>query len=227
LPTQFSIKIGDSIKENLPGTGAGVIESPGAEDVYTFTAKPRQRVYFRAWEPSTGLSYIKWKVVDEDNMTVFDSCLGCGEPGVQMLIKGGTYTLTVGNMKDPSTGTYRLQLYAVPPPDQFPIKVGDKIKPGTPGAGAGIIESPGAEDVYVFNAAPNQKVFFRLLDHAKGTDYLNWRLADDNGMELFNSCLGCSEPGVQTLTRGGTYTLTVGNLRTPATGNYSFEIGTR
>ena len=46
-------------------------------------------------------------------------------------------------------------------------------------------------------------------------------------MELFNQCLGCSEPGVQTLTKGGTYILTVGNLRNPATGDYAFELATR
>jgi hypothetical protein len=53
-PKQFSIKIGDAIKEAVPGAGAGVIESPGAEDVYTFNAVPRQNVYFRVWEFSTG-----------------------------------------------------------------------------------------------------------------------------------------------------------------------------
>jgi hypothetical protein len=226
-PSQFSIKIGDAIKEGVPGAGAGVIESPGAEDIYTFNAAARQRVYFRVWEQSTGMSYINWKLLDENGMEIFNTCLGCNEPGVQALVKGGTYKLTVGNQKNPATGTYRLQLYNVPAPHQFAIKIGDKIKPGIPGAGAGVIESPGAEDVYVFTAAPGQKVFLRLLEHSKGTDYINWRLADDNGMELFNSCLGCSEPGVQTLTKGGTYTLTVGNPRNPATGDYAFEIGTR
>jgi hypothetical protein len=112
------------------------------------------------WEHSAGLSYIKWQLADEDGMAVFDTCLGCSEPGVQALVKGGTYKLTVGNQKNPATGTYRLQLYNLPAPHQFAIKIGDKIKPGIPGAGAGVIESPGAEDVYVFTAAPGQKVFF-------------------------------------------------------------------
>jgi TIR domain len=226
-PSQFSIKIGDTIKEGVPGAGAGVIESPGVEDIYSFIATPRQRVYFRIWEQSTGMAYINWKLTDENGMEVFNSCLGCSEPGVQALTKGGGYTLTVGNPNNPATGTYRLQLYNVPAPNQFRIKIGDKITPGTPGAGAGVIESPGAEDIYQFSATPGQKVFFRLLEHAKGTDYINWRLVDDNGMELFNACLGCSEPAVQTLTRGGIYTLTVGNQRNPATGDYAFELGSR
>lgn len=224
-PNQFSIKIGDTIKESVPGSGAGVIESPGVEDVYTFNATPRQRVYFRVWEYSTGLSYIKWKLTDDNGMELFDTCLGCSEPGVQPLVRGGSYTLTVGNQNDPSTGTYRLQLSNVPPADRFSIKIGAKIGPGIPGPGAGTIEVPGAEDVYAFSAAPGQKVYFRLLEHSKGTESIQWRLVDDNGTDLFNTCFGCTEPGALKLTKGGNYTLTVGNTRNPATGTYAFELG--
>jgi hypothetical protein len=224
-PNRFSIKIGDQIKENTPGSGAGVIESPGAEDIYTFSAAPRQNVYFRRFESSSAMSLIKWKLVDENGMEVFNTCLGCSEPGVQTLIKGGNYALTVGNKTDPSTGTYRLQLFNVPPPNQFAIKIGDKIRPGVPGAG--VIESPGAEDIYSFSAVPGQKVYFRLLEHDKGMDYIKWRLIDENSAEVFNNCFGCTEPGVQALTKGGKYVLIVGNRTDPATGNYAFETGTR
>jgi hypothetical protein len=226
-PNRFSIKIGDPIRENMPAPGAGVIESPGAEDIYTFPATARQRIYFRMFEHSAGMAYIRWILVDDNDMELFNTCLGCTEPGVQTLIKGGTYTLTVGSKTDPSSGTYRLQLFNVPPPNQFLIKIGDKIKPGVPGAGAGSIETPGAEDIYVFTATPGQKVYFHLLERSKGMDYINWRLQDDNGMELFSTCLGCTEPGVQTLIKGGKYTLTIGNRTNPATGNYAFETGTR
>ena len=226
-PNQFWIKIGDQIKDDMPGAGAGIIESPGAEDIYTLSAMPRQKVYFRSWEHSAGMSQIRWRLTDDDGMEVFDTCLGCGEPGVQTLTKGGTYTLRVGHQNNPATGTYRLQLYDVPPSKQFSIKVGDKIRPGAPGAGAGTIETPGTEDIYLFTAAPGQKAYFRILEHSKGINQITWRLVDDNGMQLFNSCLACGEPGVQTLSKGGTYSLTVGNIRNPATGDYAFEIGSR
>ena len=226
-PDRLSTKIGDAIKENMPGPGAAAIESPGAQDVYSFTAKPRQRVYFRASEHSPGLSYIRWKLTDENGMAVFDTCLGCGDPGVHTLIKGGTYTLTVGHDNDPSTGAYRLQLYDVPPPNQFTIKIGDKVRPGVPGAGAGAIESPGAEDIYVFTATQGQRPYFKLLEHDKGMEYIRWSLADSNGMKLFDVCLACGDPGVRPLTLSGTYTLTVGNKSIPASGNYTFETGWR
>jgi hypothetical protein len=159
-------------------------------------------------------------------MQVFYACLGCTEPGIQPLIKGGLYVLTVGNKTDPSTGLYRLQLFNVPAPDQFTIRLGDRISPGKPGPRAGVIETPGAEDVYVFTASPGQKVSLHMLERARGTDYLKWRLVDDNGMEVFDACLGCTEPGLQTLVKGGKYVLTVGR-NDPSTGTYAFEIGSR
>ena len=226
-PGQFSIKVGDEIKENVPGPGAGTIEGPGSEDIYALTATARQRVYFRMWEHSTGMAFIKWRLVDENSMEIFNTCLGCSEPGAQTLIRGGSYTLTVGNRTDPGTGTYRLQLSNVPPPNRFSIKIGDRINPGAPGSGAGVIENPGAEDIYVFTASPGQKVYFHLLERSKGMDYNKWRLVDENGLEVFNTCLGCSEPGIQTLIKGGAYTLTVGTNANPSTGSYAFEIGTR
>jgi hypothetical protein len=58
-------------------------------------------------------------------------------------------------------------------------------------------------------------------------DYIKWRLVDANSTEIFNTCLGCSEPGVQTLAKGGEYTLIVGNRTDPATGNYIFDTGSR
>ena len=99
---------------------------------------------------STGMSYIRWRLVDGAGAEVFSTCLGCSEPGVQNLTKGGTYTLTVGSDTDASTGTYQLQLFNVPAPSQFSVKIGDEIKENLPGPGAGVIEVPGAEDIYTY-----------------------------------------------------------------------------
>jgi hypothetical protein len=224
-PQKFTLKIGDAVKVNTPGPGAGAIENPGAADVYTFNAAAGQRVYFRKAEHSEGMAYMKWRLVDSNEMQVFDACLACTEPGAITLVRGGEYTLTVGHRTDASSGTYRLQLFNVPATPEIPIRIGDRIGPGRPVPGAGVIESPGSEDVYVFNAAPGEEIFFRLLNHGEGTDYLKWRLSDENGVDAFDACFGCSQPGRKTLTRGGKYTLTVGHPGNPSTGTYSFEIG--
>jgi hypothetical protein len=69
-------------------------------------------------------------------------------------------------------------------------------------------------------------VYFRMREHGPNMDYLKWRLTDQDEQEIFNSCLGCSEPGMQTLSRGGAYLLTVGNPNDPATGVYRLELTT-
>src|SRR5262249_10097164 len=96
---------------------------------------------------------ILWRLVDSDGMEVFSTCLACGEVGVQVLVKGGTYTLTVGGDKA-ATGTYELRLFNVPPPDRFSIKIGQMIADNMPGAGAATIETPRAQHTSTFTALP-------------------------------------------------------------------------
>ena len=222
----FAISIGSTLSEGMPGPGAGMIESPGAEDVYRFSAVPNQRVYFRVLEFGKGMSYINWQLTGPDEQEVFDQCLGCGDPGVQTLTRGGSYALTVGNPKDPATGAYKLRLTNVPASDRFDIRPPSRISDGVPARGAGMIETPGASDVYVFSAAAGQRVYFRVLEFGKGMTYINWQLTGPDEQEVFDQCLGCGDPGVQTLTRGGSYVLTVGNPKDPATGAYRLELTT-
>jgi hypothetical protein len=226
-PDRFKIAIGDVIAEDAPGPGAGVIESPGVEDVYSFEASPRQRVYFRVREHSSGIAYAKVRLLDSNETQVFESCLGCSEPGVQALTKGGPYTLTVGIRTDPSTGTYRLQLFDVPKPDEFAITLPAKIANGVPSRGAGLIESPGAEDRYTLQVDAGQKLEFKLGEYDKTLTYNKLRLIAEDGTELFNRCFGCSPPEPQTLSRAGRYLLVVGNLQEASIGTYAIEIVAR
>lgn len=214
------IRIGDTLSDGVPAPGAGRIESPGAEDVYRFDAAVNQRVYFRMREHGASMDQIKWRLTGPDEQTLFDTCLACGDPGVQTLARGGTYTLNVGNPTNPATGTYALRLTDVPAANRFALRLPAHIAPGQPGRGAGMIDVPGAADEYVFNAAPNQRVYFHMREHGANMSQIKWRLTDQDGQALFDTCLGCGDPGTQTLTRGGTYILTVGNPSNAATGTY-------
>lgn len=222
----FAIKIGDTLSEGVPAPGAGTIESPGTEDQYQVIATPNQRVYFRVLEYGPDMSQIKWRLTDQNNKEVFNTCLGCGDPGVQTLIQGGTYILTVGNPKDPATGPYKLRLTNVPPADRFEIRPNSRIADGTPGRGAGMIETPGASDEYVFSAAAGMRIYFRMREHGASMSQIKWRLTDQDEQDVFNTCLGCGDPGMKTLTRGGIYVLTVGNPHDPATGAYRLDLAT-
>jgi cytochrome c2 len=220
-PERFALTIGATVQDDEPARGAGAIQSPGAEDIFTFTAEPRERLYFRMLEHSPSAAGLFWRLTDADGAEVFNTCLGCSEPGVQRLSKGGEYTLTVGSSTNVGTGSYRLRLTRVPAPQRFAVKLPARIGSAAPAAGAGTIEVPGAEDVYVFDADPGQRVRFRSLERDRAVDGIKWRLVDRNGNQVFDSCLGCTDPGEQRLTAGGSYELIVGHTGSAATGAYS------
>ena len=50
--------------------------------------------------------------MDEDGTEIFKQGLYTGHPGVHTLLRGGTYTLTVGSDVDPAIGTYDVQIDA-------------------------------------------------------------------------------------------------------------------
>jgi hypothetical protein len=223
-PQQFPVRIGDVISENAPVAGAGRIASPGARNVYVFEASAGQRVYFRKFEHGAGMELIEWKLFDADGAEVLNTRLGYGEPGTQVLRRGGAYRLEIGSDQVPATGVYRMQLIDVAPPQRFTVKIGDAIGENAPASGAGVIERPGAKDVYVFTAEPGQRVYFRKLEHARGMEQIEWRLVDSDGTQVFNSRLGYGDPGAQVLRRGGTYTMEVGSDNNPATGSYRMQL---
>jgi hypothetical protein len=192
------------------------------KDIYTFTAAPGQQVFFDV-QAHSGTYWINWKLTDANGEEMFSTCLGCTQPGVHTLTLGGTYTLTVGEDRDDSTGTYQFQLWDVPAPDEFSISIGDVVSDGNPGPGAGNIETPGVKDIYTFTVTPGQTVTFDVQAHS-GTYWINWKLTDENDEQVFDTCLGCTDPGTLTLTLGGTYTITVGENRDDSTGTYQFQI---
>jgi hypothetical protein len=224
LPDRFSIPLDSVVSNGVPGAGAGNIEQPFVKDYYTFTATAGQQVFIDRSNIGSGMSQIDWRLVDEVGTEIFRTCLGCTNPGVRTLTRGGTYTLTVGDNTDPATGTYSFRVLAIDAPEEFVIAIGDTVSDGVPAAGAGNIESPGGRDVYTFTATAGQQVRIERISVGTGMSQIDWRLVDAEGNVVFSTCLGCSQPEVRTLTLGGIYTLTVGDNNDPATGTYSFRI---
>lgn len=220
----FTIAIGEEVRNGSPGEGAGFIETPGVKDQYTFTAAAGQSVYFQVVQTPPSNDLLRWRVVDSTGSELFNTCLQCSDPGVKVLDRGGTYTILVGNDSGPATGTYAFKTWDVPPPDKFTIQIGDTVSRDVPGPGAGNVESPGVKDEYTFTAVAGQEVVFEVVQPPQTNDLLRWRLLDDTGSEIFNTCLQCSHPGAKTLERGGTYTIIVGNDSGTAVGAYQIRI---
>ena len=223
-PDEFSIELDDKISRDEPDTGAGYIENPGSTDAYTFTAESGQDVFFQVVQPPQTNDTINWVAFDEAGNAIFDTCLQCGDPGLITLDRGGEYVIYVGNQSGAGTGTYEFRVWAVSPPNEFAINIGDRIAKDIPGPGAGFIEMAGAHDIYTFTATAGQTVTFKVIEQLPNWDTLNWRLIDEQGNEIFNTCLPCGDPGPLTLELGGTYTLIVGSDRDANTGAYELQV---
>ncbi|MBX3059004.1 MAG: serine/threonine protein kinase [Anaerolineae bacterium] len=221
---EFTIEIGAEVANGVPGNGAGFIETLGVKDQYTFTSAPGQTVYFQVTQPPQSSDLLRWRVVDAVGREIFNTCLQCSDPGVKTLDQGGVYTIVVGNDSGPATGTYGFKIWDVPPTDQFTLNIGDTVSRDTPGPGAGIIESPGAKDEYRFTATAGQDVYFQVVQAPQSGELIRWRVVDQVGREIFNTCLQCSNPGVKTLDQGGNYTIIVGNDTGPGVGAYEIRI---
>ncbi|MBZ0289939.1 MAG: lamin tail domain-containing protein, partial [Anaerolineae bacterium] len=215
-PDEFDIAVGDTISDGIPGAGAGNIESPGARDVYTFSASAGDIVFF----DSLGASdFIYARLTAPSTTQIFNTY---NDAGRFVLNETGTYTLTFGgfNDSDDVSGTYSYKLSPVAAPQNFAISVGDTVSDGVPGAGAGNIESPGARDIYTFSATAGDIVYF---DNIGATDSIYWQLTSPTSIQIFNTS---GDGGLRTLAETGTYTLTLGGVADydDVSGTYSFKL---
>ena len=209
----FGIEFGERVTRNNPDEGAGFIESPGAQDMYTFDVEPGGDVYFQMVEAILTSGPVNWSVSDESGEILFETCLQCGDPGVIALDRGGTYTVTVGGGAGYGTGAYSIVLWSVPGYQTSEIEIGDTV--------SGTIESPGAHNLYTFTATAGQTVSFHVLE---APNSIQWRLEDEKENEFFDTCLQCDDPEPVTFEEDGTYTIIIGSDTSPDTGDYEFQL---
>src|SRR5437016_1593169 len=62
-PDHFTIAVGDTVSDGVPALGAGNLEEPGAQDIYTFTATAGDLVYFE--DLGAADCCLNWEVMDE------------------------------------------------------------------------------------------------------------------------------------------------------------------
>jgi hypothetical protein len=103
--------------------------------------------------------------------------------------------------------------------DQFPIGYGDTVADGTPGLGAGNIETGGAQDVYTFAADAGDDAIFDVLAGSAGQ--FRMQLEAPGGAILFD---GLYVDRREVLPETGTYTLRVRGATESTVGTYSFRL---
>ena len=210
----FAIAVGDTVSDGAPASGAGNIESPGAQDRYTFTVGAGgQRIYL---QNLGGCCY--WSLRSSGGSYQYGFAQqGMGDVGPTWMA-AGTYVLTVSG-SGAGMGTYAFKLWAVPNPQSFAISVGDSVSNGVPAVGAGNIESVGAQDRYTFTVgAGGQRVYLQDLG---GCCY--WSLRSSGGSYQYGFAQqGMGDVG-PTWMAAGTYVLTVSTSGANP-GTYAFKL---
>lgn len=237
-PQTFRVPRDGRVGPGVPSAGAGAIETPGAVDIYRFTATHR-RAFLDVLDLEGGCTSprvrIEWTLHRGAEFFTFDNMWSCGADQQIELPSLGSYTLTVsGPTAGSMTAAYALRLTPIPPPDVASIAVGEPVVPGSAGSGTGSIETPGAEDVYTFSALAGERIFVDVQDVAGACgdpEALEWQLTgppDADGIPFFaGGPFNCDSKthGAITLDQAGSYTLTVrGGFNDPATGDYRFKL---
>jgi hypothetical protein len=212
---EFTIAVGDTVADGVPGTGAGNLEAPGASDVYRFDATAGQTLDF---EVLAGETFdFSWQLRAPSGSSLFYLYLFNAR---STLPETGTYTLTVKGGDSDKTGAYSFRLVElVPPVDEFTIAFGDTVTIGDPGPGAGSLEFAGAVDRYRFDAVAGQPAVLDVL--AGDAAELAWVLTAPSGATLVDAAFVDRE---LTFAETGTHTLSVAGAQLLSTGTYSFQL---
>ncbi|MCA9283981.1 MAG: hypothetical protein KDA22_02110 [Phycisphaerales bacterium] len=218
----FDLDLYQLVSNGMPAAGAGNLETPGAVDIYTFTADPGTEVFFN--EVSTTSCALVWSLRNGSDELLFSEQFGqCGPDPGTLVLDGGTYTLRVEEPSGNLTAQYSFILVTPANYEFFDIEYGLPVLNGFPAAGAGNLEKPGAVDIYTLSSQPGDEVLFNEI--GTSTCLTTWTVRNEAGELLFSQELGqCGpDPGVFVLD-GGDYTIRVevpsGNL----TATYSFAI---
>jgi hypothetical protein len=226
----FTIQIGDTVSDGVPGPGAGRIAVSTATDVYSFSGTADQLVFCEEISVDNAFAgHLYWELKSPTGKRVFGKYFGGSNPGRQVLPETGTYTFTfsVSGAGSSYIGTYSFRLRPIPPDTTFAIQIGDIISDGVPAPGAGRIEVPGAQDQYTLAGTAGQLVFCEEISIDKAlSGYLYWELKSPTGKRVFGNYFDASNPGRQTLPETGIYTLTfyVNNTGASFIGAYSFRL---
>ena len=227
-PQVFAYTMGTTVSPNSPTTGQGKIETPQAEDDYTFSGTNGQTLFYNALS-TTGDNCNFHRTLVAPDGTVVSALDGgvCSNVGPITLPQTGTYKLRVfPNVNAEDVGTYRFSMTNTTGPQTFAYTIGTTVSDGVPAPGAGNIETVGGEDDYTFSGATGQKIFYDALSVSGGNCNFHRTLVAPNGTNVTGADgFVCSDVGPITLPANGTYTLRIyPSVNASDTGKYSFRI---
>ena len=207
-PTWFVFKQNTSTNITLDQLIASSIDVADDFNEYTFPATAGQTIFFNRIS-GTG-SRFNWMITDPAS-NVVESSTTFTDRGPFDLPVTGDYLLTVdGNGSN--TGNYQFQIHAVPDTTSTNVPIDTIISGG--------IDAPGEIDEYTLSISAPTNIYPDAIT-GSGSAF-NWQLFDPTGGVVFTRVVW-NDPGIQTLTTSGTYTVRIDGTG-DRTGNYTWGI---
>jgi hypothetical protein len=207
-----------SLADAVPGAIVGRIDITGQRNIYTFSLTQRTSMLFDALNSSDfgwTLGGPLGNVVSGRRFDGSDAG-GFGSPNLLDLI-AGDYTLTIDPPAD-ATGFYAFRLLDLA--TAIPVTRQAAIDPAVEGR----LDAASATQLYAFDAAAGDRVFFDQRSQSGGSVY--WRLLDPAGQQLFFR--GFGDVAEMTLPVAGRYTLAIeGSAGNVGVVGFSFAVEAR
>jgi uncharacterized protein YdeI (BOF family) len=111
---QIAIRVGDIVSDGQPVSGAGRIETPGSQDVYTFEARAGQIVIFESLNQAPAFqNNLRWQLIRPSGQPIFSSFFS-NPQGRTFLPEEGTYRIRIfTDGTNPNwTGEYSFRTYS-------------------------------------------------------------------------------------------------------------------
>jgi hypothetical protein len=111
---EIPIMIGNTVSDGQPASGAGRIETPGSEDVYTFAARAGEVIVVESIAQAAAFqNNLRWQILRPSGQMLFSSFFN-NSPGRIVLPDEGTYKIRVAAEGDNPAwvGDYSFRTYA-------------------------------------------------------------------------------------------------------------------
>lgn len=223
------ISLGQTVSLNQPVAGAGSIEVPGAQDIYTFQGTANQVVFFEQLSADAKFAgWLAWEIRTPSNVQFFMDYFDSSPTGRKTLPETGTYTVRCYvAISDPAkVGNYSFKIDAIQD-SSFVLPLGMVVTNNLPAQGAGRIEDPGAQDQYTFTGIEGQRVKFRQVYAAPVfAGWLKLEVRAPGGSQILNTYFPGNQTNEVRLPSDGQYSVKVysGRVATSDVGNYSFQV---
>ncbi len=200
---------------------SGAIETPGAQDLWTFTGRGGTDVYLDVISLDTVFGGdVIFAILAADGSTISERSSTVEfrvDQGVTLPVDGQYRIVIKADFNGAQLPTYSFRLWEVPPDDVQSIALRQ--------IAAGAIEVPGAKDRWTFSATSGQNIFLDFLDITVGE--LQVTLAAPDGTLIYDNYSGRESTLDRefVLPQTGTYTVTArAALGTPTLNTYRFQI---